>query len=139
MLKETNLEARVWLDGEWVFKEQPTYRTENEYYALKTLAPMGFVPAVHRETADLLRIKYIRGTPIKDSEKVRAQAPVILDRLLLEEVRHGDLTAVHVLVRRDRIFIIDWAESRYLHDPRPDKRPEGDAYWLNRSLEELCG
>ncbi len=62
-----------------------------------------------------------------------------IEELLRENViRHGDLTTQAIIVRDQVPHMIDFAESRLGNDPRPDKRPEGDAYWLDRTFMELC-
>jgi tRNA A-37 threonylcarbamoyl transferase component Bud32 len=52
-------------------------------------------------------------------------------RKLLEihGIRHGDLTPAAVIVKNNKVYLIDFAESRLSNDPRPDKRPEGDLHW----------
>jgi len=62
----------------------------------------------------------------------------LLDAMKKRGLRHGDLTSYSVIPVLNRPMIIDWAESRMLDDPRPDKRPEGDAFWLRRTMESLC-
>ena len=54
-------------------------------------------------------------------------------------IRHGDLTQYAIIVVNNKPHFIDWAESRWKRDPAPDKRPEGDRYWLNKTIQEMTG
>jgi tRNA A-37 threonylcarbamoyl transferase component Bud32 len=54
-------------------------------------------------------------------------------------VRHGDLTSPHVIVRNNSPIVIDWAESRVFTDPAPDKREEGDSYWMHKTMRGMIG
>jgi len=62
----------------------------------------------------------------------------VLTALIEAGVRHGDLTHYAVIVKDNKPFLIDFAESRLMGDPRPDKRPEGDRYWLHKTLLRIC-
>lgn len=138
-MKETAAYSRVWREDGWIIKEQPKTLTDNEFYALSTLHPYGFVPAVKQEDTEVLRIEFIDETEPTDLPDLYEQAERILAMLRKEELRHGDLTEPHLLIRDNRLYIIDWGESRVAADPRPDKRREGDAYWLGESLRRKVG
>lgn len=131
--------SRVWREGGFVYKRQPKYLTDNEIYALQVLFPTGYVPWAERTSIDTIKMEDLGNPePVTDKTAFMAHLPLVLDALKSCSLRHGDLTVYAVIVKENRPIIIDWAESRTWYDPRPDKRREGDRYWLTRTMEELC-
>jgi len=131
--------SRVWRDGKWVYKRQPKYLTDNEYYALKALEATGYVPRfVEQVTVDTVRMEFVEREPVTNTEMFMAHYWPVLQMMERARLRHGDLTEYGVLVRDNKPIIIDWAESRTWDDPRPDKRREGDIWWLKETMEKLC-
>jgi len=143
MTEPTNLSgnsiSRVWREGNYILKRQPKYMADNERYALTHPRLREYVPVlfgfIDEET---IRIEFVRTTPIIDTVRFMAHYQPVLDALKAAGLRHGDLSEYAVLARGNRPVITDWAESRTWDDPRPDKRREGDAYWLKRTMEKLC-
>jgi len=136
-----NQYSKVWLDGFWVYKRQHEFMTDNEYWCLCEMYPSGYVPAVERVDRDLIRTKYIRPKSVPSPVQrvdLLLHRNYILEALKITGIRHGDLTEYAVLLDNDnRPYLIDFAESRLWDDPRPDKRPEGDMYWLTHTFEYL--
>ena len=120
-----------------IYKEQPKYLADNEMWCLNKLSGYGCVPSARRIVPELIEMEYIESEPITDVELFNMHARLFLHRLEKEGIRHGDLTLPHVLVRENRIYVIDWAESRYWYDPRPDKRQRGDEYWWTKTVKQL--
>jgi len=139
ILLSDNGVSRVWRDGKWVIKRQPKYLTENEIWCLQKLYPTGFVPYAERVGIEELRIEYIENERVTDARVFMRYYQPVLNALCRAGIRHGDLTKYAVLVQDNKPILIDFAESRLWNDPRPDKRPEGDAYWLKKTMEALCG
>lgn len=132
--------SAVWFDhGLWVYKTQPKFMCDSEEWCLEKLHPSGYVPEVQRSDIETLRIRFIEVEPITDRVGFMAHYEKVLLALAEAGIRHGDLTEYSVLSHANRPFLIDFSESRLACDPRPDKRPEGDAYWLKRTMEKLCG
>jgi RIO-like serine/threonine protein kinase len=129
---------QVYRNGAWVIKKQPKFLTDNEWYALRLLKDTGFVPQAEKVDISTLRIEYVENEPIADPVEFHNNCWIALETLKKHEIRHGDLTRYAVLVRNNAPVIIDWAESRYRYDPRPDKRRGGDAWWLAKTIKELC-
>lgn len=130
--------SRVWMPNDHeVWKWQPKTMTENEVYALTELAQTGFVPSFHREDLETIVMEYIQPEPITDVAHFRNNCKLFLNVLRVVELRHGDLTVPHIFPVRNSIVVIDWGESRVVCDPRPDKRPEGDSYWMSKTMYEL--
>ena len=126
-------------DGDWIYKCQPKYLADNEWYALSVLEYTGYVPkSVKRIDVSTVRMEYVESEPITKPDLFMVHYAQILTVLKKHNLRHDDLTIYSVLVRDNHPVLIDWAESRTLDDPRPSKRPEGDAYWLKRTMEALC-
>lgn len=134
-----NSVSRVWREGDLISKRQPKHLADNEFYALTHFKLAGLVPRVIRRVGDeTIQMRFVESEPVTDSPLFLSWYWEILDRFKLAKLRHGDPTEPHVLVCDNRPVIIDWAESRTWDDPRPDKRREGDAYWLRKTMEALC-
>lgn len=130
--------SKVVRNGDWVYKYQPKFLTDNEWYALRLLKDAGLVPEAEKVDIESVKTRYIRSEPVTDPELFRYNCMAALNTLRDYKIRHGDLTRYAILVVGNAPVIIDWAESRHWDDPRPDKRREGDNYWMNRTIEELC-
>lgn len=139
ILKDTSTNSCVWWEDDYIYKKQPKHVTENEFWFLMQMRETGFVPLAERISKEIIRMEYLKRIAITKSEerKLIKNIPLVLSAMQDKGVRHGDLTKVHILPQKGIPKIIDWSESRLVNDPRPDKRPEGDAYWLNRSIVEL--
>lgn len=139
VLAQSNV-STVWLaDDGWVYKRQPRFLTDNEFWCLTRLAPAGYVPAVRWVDYDLLQIEYIPDAAVTQPDEFMSHLPKVLGMLTEYGIRHGDLTVYAIRVRDNRPIIIDWSESRLACDPRPDKRREGDKWWLTQSMTVLSG
>jgi RIO-like serine/threonine protein kinase len=131
--------SRVWREGDSIIKCQPKYLADNEHWALKLLLFTDYVPRViSRHDDETVIMEFVESEPVTDSRAFMSHYWRVLHVLEHARLRHGDLTEYSVLVRNNRPIIIDWAESRTWDDPRPDKRIEGDAYWLKKTMEKLC-
>ena len=131
--------SKVWREDGWVYKSQPKCMTDNEVYALKALYPTGYVPYVERVDQELIRMQDLgERQPVTDAQAFMAHFPRILMELREHGLRHGDLTKYALIVKDNKPYIIDWGESRSWDDPRPDKRREGDAFWLHKTMTDLC-
>ena len=132
--------SKVWRDGLWVYKQQPAFLTTNEEWCLENLYPYGCVPWGKRIAIELLQIQYLPPeTPEISLDEMLAQADQILAALKETGIRHGDATDKNLVISRDKLYLIDFAESRLASDPRADKRTEGDQYWLHRSVRKVYG
>jgi len=130
----------VWRVGGWVYKQQPAHMTENEYWCLKAMYFTGYVPDCERVSKDTIRMIDLGvSQPVTDVKQFLAHLPLMLTALKDAGIRHGDLTEYAIIVIDNKPYIIDFAESRLLNDPRPDERVEGDAYWLTQTMHKLCG
>jgi len=135
-----NAIATTWREGEWIYKQQPKHLAQNEYYALAHPKLASYVPRLYFRCEDewIVAMEFVQTEPVTDAPAFMSHYRPVLHALESAALRHGDLTTPHVLVVDNRPIIIDWAESRTWDDPRPDKRPEGDAYWLRKTMEALC-
>lgn len=125
--------SKVWVDDGHIFKSQPKFLTDNEWYGLDILKSSGLVPLVDRVGIELIKMELITPDPEPPVDPMWWYT-IILTMIRSHDLRHGDLTRYHLLWRDGRPIVIDWAESRCLQDPRPDKRREGDEYWLRETL-----
>ena len=122
-----------------VYKHAPKFFIDNEFYFLDRLALSGFVPSpVCRLHDELISMPYIMNEQVTDPEKFMSFTDLVLGALAIAECRHGDLTKYAVLVSDNKPIIIDFSESRPMYSPIPDKRREGDRYWLRKTMGELC-
>ncbi len=124
-------------DG-FLYKRQPKFLTDNEIWCLKQMHPTGLVPFAEQVALEMIRVEYIKPELVQDIQTFLRQYDPTLSALRTVGIRHGDLTEYSVLVRFNRPVLIDFAESRLWDDPRTDKRPEGDAFWLRQTMEKLC-
>jgi RIO-like serine/threonine protein kinase len=126
-------------EGNSILKIQPAHLCDTERWCLEQMAYSGYVPApcerVHREA---IRMPYIPHQSVTDEDAFMDHYQHAMRALREAGIRHGDLTIYSVLVYQNRPILIDFAESRFWYDPMPDKRHEGDAYWLWRTMRELC-
>ena len=121
-----------------VFKRQPKHLADNEYGFLMMMQGTGYVPGdVRREDVSTVSMEYVRSERITDIDKWRSHGIPVLETLKRRGIRHGDLTVYSVLVRNNAPVLIDFAESRWIGDPLPDKRPEGDLWWLSTTMTEM--
>ena len=139
MLISENGISTVWRKDGWVYKKQPKHLCDNEAYALQHLYDTGYVPYAERLTIETVRMKDLgKSEPVTDSEAFMQHLAKILKMLEEKGLRHGDLTSYAIIVKDNKPYIIDWAESRTWDDPRPDKRREGDKHWLSKTMASLC-
>ena len=129
--------SKLWKDGGYIYKWQPKFLTENELWCFAKLFPFGFVPAVERVELEVIRTTFIEDEPPTNTEQLLRNVVNILEVLLNVGIRHGDLTRPNIVISRNKPILLDFAESRLTSDPRRDKRPEGDEYWLRRTIEEI--
>lgn len=131
--------SEVWRakDG-FVYKRQPKYLTDNEIYALEAPALRGFVPKARRLDVDLIQMEFIEAAPITDRERWINQYRHVMEALRLSGLRHGDLSVYSVIPRDHKPILIDWAESRVMMDPRPNKRRVADSKLLLQTMEEIA-
>lgn len=129
--------SRVYLKDGYIYKEQPKFLTDNEIYCLDQLHPYNFVPRAKLIHIELIRLEYIKPAAYRPEwyESIQEQYRVILKVLKKVGIRHGDLTEKNILLSETgRIYVIDFSESRLACDPRPDKRREGDKYWMEYTV-----
>lgn len=140
-LQSTKIEKKVWLstDNGRVYKSQPKYMTDTELAFLNVLEKTGYVPGdVRQEGIELISMEYIEPEHVTNEKLFMAHLPLVIGVLRDRGIRHGDLTEYSVRVKDNRPILVDFSESRWMNDPAPDKRPEGDSYWLERTMRELC-
>ncbi len=129
--------SKVWQDGNWVYKRQPKFMTDNEIWCLEHMYDTGYVPYGEQLEAELIRIRKVNTEKITDPQIFLFHTDLLLIAMYEVGIRHGDLTLYHVLPVNNRPKIIDWGESRAFCDPRPDKRIEGDEFWLSKTMQEI--
>jgi len=129
--------SRVWRDGNWIYKQQIKYLTENEIWCLNALSYTVYVPRAERLDDELIRMEYIEQEPITNPELFIDHCNRFLEELGRVGIVHGDLTRYAVLPRANIPVVIDWAESRMACDPRAPKRPGNDGSWLMDTAMEF--
>lgn len=129
----------VYVGGDgYIYKRSIPFLIENEIYCLTRLYPFRIVPSAERYDKITLKIQNL-GYTEKPTNKTKflATGNIVYDILQECGIRHGNLTIPHVIVKRNWSYIIDFAEARFVHDPRPDKLSEGDEYWIGRTWREI--
>ena len=129
--------SKLWREGDYIYKWQPKFLTENELWCFAEMYTSGFVPSVERVELEVIKMEFIEGEDPTNWKELLENANNVLYALRAVGIRHGDLTRPNVLVKYNQPFLIDFAESRLTSDPRPDKRPEGDRYWLIRTIRDI--
>jgi len=129
--------SRVWLEDGYIYKWQPKFLTENEIWCLQKVSPSGLAPYAERFELEIIRMEFIKDEAPTDSKTLLANTELALVTLDACGIRHGDLTRPNVMINGNSPVLLDFAESRLATDPRPDKRPEGDRYWLARTVQEV--
>ena len=131
----------VFYDGmKHIYKRSIPYLIENEFSFLTKLMFTGYVPHVKRFDKYTLKIQYLgERQRVRNGVAFVKHCERFLELMKNLGIRHGDLTQYAIIVRNDHPYFIDWSESRWADDPAPDKRPEGDRYWLNKTILEMTG
>ncbi len=136
-LRERN--CTVWVEDGRVWKTQPKYNTDNEFAFLRAMYDTGYVPRyVIREDLETISMDYIIVEEVTLAELFWSHYAPCLDALRRKGIRHGDLTKYSVLVHANKPILIDFSESRWVDDSIEDKRPQGDAFWLGRTMERYA-
>lgn len=132
--------SQVWRGEGVVYKRSIPFLIENELWCLQRAEEVGiFVPHATRFDISTIMMEDLgESEPVLDCERFWQHSDKLIALLKRAGIRHGDLTTQAVIVKDNKPYIIDWAESRLADDPRPDKRPEGDIYWIDRTWSELC-
>ena len=139
-----NSVSRVWIESEKgsesrLFKNSPKHLMDNEVYALKVLEFTGFVPKFIQIDDETICMEIIKEEDITDVEKFKKACLNFMNSIRIHQLRHGDLTRPHIIPVNNSLVVIDWAESRLWNDPRPDKRREGDWFWLRTTMKDGWG
>lgn len=129
--------SRVWIDDGAIYKWQPKFLTENEIWCLEKMFPTGFVPYAERVELEIIRMEFITDESPSSVVQMLNNGELALKALDDCGIRHGDLTRPNVLIKDNAPILLDFSESRLATDPRLDKRPEGDCYWLRRTIQEI--
>lgn len=132
-----------WVKDGWHYKKNHPFFITNEYHFFMRMWPTGYAPVCKIVDEWTLKTRYLGDQQLShksvtDIDTFMGHYRPLLAALKLKGIRHGDLTTYAIIVRDNRPLLIDFAESRFTNDPRPDKRPEGDEYWLLKSMEEIC-
>ena len=129
--------SRVHRGGLWVYKSQPKFLTDNEIWCFQQMKSSGYVPDAEQVSMETIRTLYIENEPVTDATSFLSHVGLVLSALRAAGIRHGDLTEYSILVKDNRPYLIDFAESRLWEDPRLDKRREGDVYWIRETMNKL--
>jgi RIO-like serine/threonine protein kinase len=131
--------SRVWRYGGFVYKRSTPFLTNNDYYFLELLQDSGYVPGfLSRFDKYTIKMEDLGKNQTVTNKGVFVSHMREIHKCLIDNrIRHGDLTRYAIVVRSNKPHIVDFAESRFADDPRPDKRPEGDAYWIERTIDDL--
>ncbi len=129
--------SKVWLYDGHIYKWQPKFLTENEIWCLEEIYYSGYVPFSEQVGLEIIRMEIVKDESPTNAALFLDYCLSALRTLKYNDIRHGDLTRPNILVRGNRPILIDFAESRLATDPRPDKRPGGDEFWLKCTAQEI--
>lgn len=124
-------------DG-YIYKHSIPYLINNEYAFLWALRSSGFVPQCEHHDKYTLKIEDLgESEPVVYKQVFMESCQRFFRALKTLDIRHGDLTRPHIIVKNNAPKMIDWAEARWGCDLAEDKRPEGDEYWLRKTMEQI--
>lgn len=130
--------SRVWREEGWIYKKQPKHLAQNELWGLQRMSDLGYAPRATYVSKELTQIEDLgESEPITDRVEFLSHLPKILSALESAGLRHGDLTNKALIIKGNKPFVIDFAESRTWDDPRPDKREGGDKLWLTKTMTQM--
>lgn len=129
-----NSVSEVYREGPWIIKRQPLYLTDNEWRGLTLMEKYGFAPTPVRVSDEVIKTLFLQSDSSFNPDVLLKNCARFLDCLKEENIRHGDLTEPHIFIVDNSIKVIDWAESRWGNDPAPDKRREGDSFWMWKTM-----
>lgn len=129
----------VWRARDAIYKRSIPYFTRNELWCLQQLYDSGFVPLAKHYDKYTIKMQDLGETqPVTDVDKFMSYRQPLKSALMEAQIRHGDITKAAIVVRDNVPYLIDFAEARLWHDPRPNKRKWVDEYWIDKTFEELC-
>lgn len=128
----------VWRGNDGIYKRSIPFLIENEIGILKRIERLGISPKAERYDKYTIKMEDLgKSEPITKKAQFRKAFRERVNMLHNFGVRHGDITKYAIIVKDNMPYFIDFAESRLITDMRPDKRPEGDTYWMERTIDEL--
>lgn len=129
----------VWRGSDgYIYKRSIPFLIENEIGILKRIEHLGVTPKAERYDKYTIKMEDLgKSQTVTKKTKFARSFKTRLDMIHSFGIRHGDLTRYSVIVKDNEPFFIDFAESRYITDLRPEKREEGDTYWMERTINEL--
>lgn len=139
VIKETKITHKCWRDGDLFYKQLPKYNADNEMFCLERMQQYGFVPRwPNRIGLEIVSMEFIEEDHAINPDKFMGYLEQVLLALAKARIVHGDLTEYSVLVKNNRPVLVDFAESRPSTSPISPKRPEGDRYWLERTMRKIA-
>ena len=110
----------------------------NHANCLWLLRDCPYTPNILHEAEGVTHETYLgESEPVTDETAFRHHCINLLLWLNSAGVRHGDLTRHNVIVKDNKPMLVDFHQSRYAGDGGPDKRPEGDHYWMWETAAQL--
>lgn len=118
------------------------WHLSNEIAFLATMSPSGYVPKflngigpIEAPTSIFLE-DLGDSEPVTDNDVVLTHAIHLLNWLRTSRVRHGDLTAPNIIIRKNKPHVIDFSEAIDMDAPptRQPKRPEPDWFHLLQAI-----
>lgn len=111
----------------------------NSYRFLSKLSPE-YVPSVVEYTGNKLAMEYIKPVEVTDTEKARRNSIKMLNHFRRKGIIHGDLTAVNIIFTHNNMPVaIDWDQSNFWSEPKPQKRPKPDAEHMWPAIVKHAG
>ena len=119
------------------WNEEAERQLINNLRFIRDLQDTPYVPRLLASGGSYALVEYVADEPITDRVRFAANCTDLRDILERRGIVHGDLTRINVLVRDNVPVLCDFDQSRYRNEDRPDKRPEGDAYWIAQLIEAV--
>lgn len=108
----------------------------NEARMLRAMAGTGVAPDLIHEGSDyIVQVDLGESEPITDGEAFRRSMMLALAHTRARGLRHGDFTGSNIIIRENRVWLIDWQESHRIGEPAPQKQPTSDASLVMKTIE----
>jgi predicted Ser/Thr protein kinase len=122
----------------YILKRSIPYLIENEVAFLNVMQSSGYVPRFDRYDKYTLRIEDLgQSEPVTNWSIFRDHCAKLLHALSSRSVRHGDITEQAVIIRNNKPYLIDFAESRWKYDSAPDKQGKTDETLMGELVHRL--
>lgn len=120
--------------------EENTEALANSYRFFRALEDTPYIPELLGYEIGKLTYRYEEDVPVTDTEAARRNIIRMLHVFRQRHIIHGDLTRPNLLFHKGNSPVaLDWDQSIFTHEPKPQKRPKSDAAHVWPAVVEKAG